>query len=224
VPLFLSMRAAVRAPVTATAANCASAPRDLLSEARRYFDLALGALCPKPSRLIAIGGLSGTGKSTTAQELAPTLGIRPGARVLRSDVIRKHLCGAKPETPLQRAANEPEMSRRVYQTIREKATTALHAGYCAIIDAVSLTEDERRSFAAVAQQAGVPFSGIWLNASPEGMAARLGSRRHDASDASVEVLQQQLQRDPGFIDWARVDVGGDRASSVTAVQHALGLT
>lgn len=71
VPLFLSMRAAIRAHVTATAANCASAPEELMSEARRYFDLALGALCPTPPRLIAIGGLSGTGKSTIAQELAP---------------------------------------------------------------------------------------------------------------------------------------------------------
>jgi len=224
VPLFLSMRAAIRAHVAATAANCANVPEDLMSEARRYFDFALGALCPKSPRLIAIGGLSGTGKSTIAQQLAPTLGIRPGARVLRSDVIRKRLCGVKPEVPLPPAAYQPEMSRRVYQTIREKATTALRAGYCAIIDAASLTEDERRSFAPVAQQARVPFSGVWLDASPEVAAARLGSRRNDASDASVEILRQQLQRDPGPIDWPRVDVGGDKASSVAAVRHALGFT
>jgi predicted kinase len=115
------------------------------------------------------------------------------------------------------------MSRRVYQTIREKAATALRAGYCVIVDAASLTEPERRSFAAVAENARVPFSGIWLSAAPEVMAARLRSRRNDASDASVGVLQQQLQRDPGPIDWPRVDVGGDRASSVAAVRHALGL-
>jgi len=220
-PLFLSMRAAIRAHVTATAANCASASEDLMSEARGYFDFALGALCPKPPRLIAIGGLSGTGKSTIAQKLAPNLGIRPGARVLRSDVIRKRLCDVKPEVPLPPAAYQSEMSQRVYQTIREKATTALRAGYCAIIDAVSLTEDERRSFAAVAEEVRVPFSGIWLEASPKIMAARLGSRRNDASDASVEVLQQQLQRDPGPIDWLRVDVRGDRASTVEAVRCAL---
>jgi predicted kinase len=128
-----------------------------------------------------------------------------------------------PETRLPPAAYQPEMSRRVYDTIRDKAATALRAGYCAIIDAVSLSKDERRSFAAIAEEVRVPFSGIWLNAAPDVMAARLGARHDDASDASAEVLQQQLHRDPGPIDWPLVDVGGDCGSSIIAVRHALGL-
>jgi predicted kinase len=225
-PLFISLRAAVRAHVTATAANCVGAGGELerkRDEARRYLDFARRVLKPQSPRLIAIGGLSGSGKSTIARALAPTFGTRPGARVLRSDVIRKRLWGVMPESRLPSAAYAPDVSRRVYDAILERAAAALRAGYCAIIDAVSLGKEERRSFAFLAEQARVPFSGIWLGAAPEIMVARLGARHDDASDASAEVLGQQLQRDPGPIDWPQVDVGGGREASLAAVRHALGL-
>jgi predicted kinase len=115
------------------------------------------------------------------------------------------------------------MSRRVYAALRDKAETALKAGYCTIIDAVSLTADERASFAAVAAAAGVPFSGIWLDAPAETMASRIGARSGDASDATAETLAQQLRYDPGAIEWRRVAVGGDRDASLAAVECVLGL-
>jgi hypothetical protein len=225
-PLFLSLRAAIRAHVVATAAAATdgvhSAGRQA-NEARRYLDLALALLASSPPRLVAIGGLSGTGKSTIAQRLAPLIGLRPGARILRSDVIRKRLCGVTPETRLPPAAYTADMSRRVYGTIRDKAAAALRAGYCAIIDAVSLTPEERGSFAAIAAEARVSFSGIWLSAPTAKLKARLDSRRDDASDATPEVLDRQLRHDPGFIDWVRVDVGTDRDTSFAAVRRALGV-
>jgi aminoglycoside phosphotransferase family enzyme/predicted kinase len=217
-PLFMAVRAAIRAKVTAGAAA-----QNGTDEARGYLDLALALLAPAPARLIALGGLSGTGKSTIAQRLAPQLGVRPGARVLRSDVIRKHLLGVAPETRLPVAAYTSDMSRRVYAVLRDKAETALKAGYCTIIDAVSLTADERASFAAVAAAAGVPFSGIWLDAPAETMASRIGARSGDASDATAETLAQQLRYDPGAIEWRRVAVGGDRDASLAAVECVLGL-
>lgn len=225
-PLFLSLRAAIRAHVTATMVDCVGRTNEVddhISEARRYLDLARAFLSPPPRRLVAIGGLSGTGKSTMAATVAPLLGARPGARILRSDVIRKRLWGVSPETPLPAPAYSPEMSRRVYETIRSKAAAAIRAGYCVVIDAVSLDENERRSFAVVAEQAGVPFSGVWLSAPREAMAARLDARRNDASDASLEVLQQQLKCDPGQIDWVRVEVGGDRDTAFATVRRAVGL-
>ena len=41
------------------------------SEAQDYFDQALGFLAPASQNLVAIGGLSGTGKSTLGRSLAP---------------------------------------------------------------------------------------------------------------------------------------------------------
>jgi len=217
-PLFLSLRGAIRTKVIA------AGPSGNEAEARGYLDLALAMLDPAPPRLIALGGLSGTGKSTIAMRLAPLLGAHPGARVLRSDVIRKHLLGVAPENQLPAEAYSREMSDHVYTAIRDKAATALAAGYCAIIDAVSLRPEERDSFAAVADAARVPFTGIWLEAPAAALAARIAARRGDASDATSAVLDQQIRHNSGAIDWKRIDVGGDRDASFVAVARALDLS
>ena len=224
-PLFLAMRAVIRAHVTATMAAhgwSGDDPAAARAEARRYLDAAEAALRPEPARLVAIGGPSGSGKSTLAARLAPELGRRPGARVLRSDVLRKLRFGTEPETPLPPEAYVPEVNAMVYRDLCERAATALRAGHCAVIDAVALREDERRAFAAVAAEAGVPFTGLWLAAPEEAMAARLGSRTGDASDASAEVLRLQLGHDPGALDWTRIDAGGDPDATLVAARRALG--
>ena len=224
-PLFLSLRAAIRAHVTAAALD-RHAPDERAAaraEAQRYFAAARSALLPRPARLVAIGGLSGTGKSTLAMRLAPALGLLPGARVLRSDVIRKCLFGLAPEMPLPPAAYAPEVTRRVYDAIRDKAAAALAAGYCVILDAVSLRPEERTAFAALAEKAGVPFTGLWLEAPAETMKARLGTRRGDASDATAAVLAGQLGRDPGALDWQRLAASGDPDQTLAAARRALGL-
>ena len=59
--------------------------------ARDYAALAQKFLAPAKPQLIAIGGLSGTGKSLLARALAPDFLPLPGAVVLRSDVERKAL-------------------------------------------------------------------------------------------------------------------------------------
>jgi uncharacterized protein len=86
-----------------------------------------------------------------------------------------------------------------------------------------LTEDERRAFAAVAAATGVPFDGFWLEAPADVLAARIAARRGDASDATVAVLDGQIRRDPGAIEWPRVDVGGGPGANFAAIARALGL-
>jgi hypothetical protein len=221
-PLFLSSRAAIRAHVTATAMEHAAgsgAKPEMAAEARSYLELAAQFLQPRSCRVVAIGGLSGTGKSTLAAVLAPSL----GARVLRSDVIRKHLFGVAPETHLPTGAYTTEVSSRVYETLRRQAADAVAAGYSVIIDAVSLKPAERQSFAAVASAAGVPFSGLWLAAPAVTMEGRVRTRRRDASDASPEVLAQQLRQDLGSMDWVRIDAGTGPANCLSAARRALAL-
>ena len=96
-PLFLSVRAAIRAHVTAAAAAQRSADAALQDEARRYLALAESVFRRDAPRVVAIGGRSGSGKSTLAQAVAPDLGAVPGARVLRSDVLRKAMLDLPPE-------------------------------------------------------------------------------------------------------------------------------
>jgi predicted kinase len=191
----------------------------MAAEARRYLGLAARYLRPRACRLVAIGGLSGTGKSTLAAALAPSL----DARILRSDVIRKHLFGVAPETPLPARTYTPEASHRVYEALRRKAIDALAAGYSVIIDAVSLKPAERQSFAAIAEAAAVPFSGLWLVGPTAAMEGRLRARRGDASDASPAVLARQLRQDPGPLDWVRIDAGAGPADCLAVARRALGL-
>ncbi|WP_395019150.1 AAA family ATPase [Dongia sp.] len=200
-PLFLSLRAWVRAHVTATAAKSGAGDA---AEARRYFDLARDLLKPRPPRLVAVGGLSGTGKSTIAAILAGRLGLTP-ARVLRSDVIRKRLFGAAPEQRLPAEAYARDATERVYAQLEAEAQAAIAAGSSVIIDAVSAKAEERTAFAALGERLSVPFDGIWLEAPPEILCARVGARKNDASDADLAVLERQLGYDLGAIDWHRID-------------------
>jgi hypothetical protein len=223
-PLFLSLRAAIRAHVTATAlkhAAGAAAGAKMACDAHRYLGLAERYLQPEPCRVIAIGGLSGAGKSTLAEALAPELGLRPGARVLRSDVTRKLLLGVDPEERLPTIAYTRETSAHVYDALCRKAAVGLAAGYTVIIDAVALTAEERNSFAEVARAAAVPFSGLWLETRPEAMANRIRERVRDASDASPEILAEQMRHDTGKIDWVRIDAGGGPEDCLAVARRTL---
>jgi uncharacterized protein len=223
-PLFMSLRAAVRAHVTAASAAGVEATdvrQERLTEARCYFDLAVDLLHPAPVRLVAIGGLSGTGKSSVAAAVAGELGIAPGARVLRSDVLRKRLFGVPPEQYLPGEAYTEAVNERVYAVLESHAAAALAAGHCVIIDAVSAKSAERAAFAEIAQRAGAKFTGIWLEASEATLLDRLAGRGKDASDATAAVLRQQLAYDLGTIDWIRIDTGRPRNMVVEAVRRIL---
>lgn len=221
-PLFLSQRAAIRAHVTvaAMARKTDTATSDASREAARsYLDLAVALLQPGRKRLIAVGGLSGSGKSTIAQGLAPALLPAPGARVIRSDVIRKVLAGVAPETRLPQSAYHPAMSARVYQAMEDEAATALKAGYAVIVDATFLDASSRASIARLAAAEGVPFAGLWLEASAAALDARIAARRGDASDANQDVLAAQLRHELGPLDWRRIPAGGDVAATLAVAQR-----
>jgi hypothetical protein len=120
-PLFLSLRAGIRAHVTARMADGEDGPAALHGEARSYLALARDLLRPRRALLVGVGGLSGSGKSTFANALAPWLGRPPGAICLRSDELRKQLMGVEPEAPLPADAYAAAVSRRVYDEMRRRA-------------------------------------------------------------------------------------------------------
>ena len=223
--LFMSLRASVRAHVTATGAaklESVEAQEARLSEARSYFDRAVDLLRPRPARLIAIGGLSGTGKSSVAAALAGEFGTAAGARVLRSDVLRKQLFGRRPEERLPAEAYTSEVTDRVYAALAERARRILAQGNPVILDAVAALPSERAAFAAIARAAGAAFTGIWLEAPATTLEARVAQRGKDASDATVDVLQRQLAYDLGAIDWIRVDADQPAEAVINAARMAVG--
>jgi aminoglycoside phosphotransferase family enzyme/predicted kinase len=207
-PLFLSCRAAVRAKTSATAANLQSDPSrrsELQALARDYLATAMTLLHPPGPCLVAIGGFSGSGKSTLAVELAPSLGAVPGAVVIRSDEIRKRLCGVEPLVRLGPESYTADVSRRVYGTVAERAGVIVRGGHAAIADAVFARPADRSAIEQVAVDAGVPFVGIWLDAPESILIARSERRQLDPSDADTTVIRQQITQDTGPIRWLRVD-------------------
>jgi uncharacterized protein len=224
-PLFLSQRAAIRAHVTAASAARQEGPERQQKEAaaRKYLALAETLLVPAAPRLVAVGGRSGSGKSTLAQALAPDLTPPPGARVLRSDVMRKSMLGLAPETPLPAEAYRGAMGKQVYARLRHEAARVLATGTSVILDATFIDPDARAEAALIAANAGVKFTGFWLEAPRATMEARLRERRGDASDATVAVLAYQYEAEPGPLDWRRINSAGPVARVAAAMRRAAGI-
>lgn len=132
-PLWLSLRAVIRAHVRASRGDDGVA---LLDAADAY-------LRPGPARLIAIGGLQGSGKSRLAYALAPEIGPAPGALVLRSDEIRKRRFGRAPGERLPPEAYAESVSRAVLAELGELARQAVACGHAAIGDATFLDPADR---------------------------------------------------------------------------------
>jgi predicted kinase len=187
--------------------HVAAHSRDLAA-ASAYLDAAIAHLDPPPASLAAVGGRSGSGKSSFARLVAPGLGASPGAVILRSDEIRKRLAGAAPDAGLPDAAYGPGTDAAVYDARFAEAARLLAAGRAVALDATFLKPELRARAAATAQAAGVPFEGLWLDAPPEALAARVAARRGDASDATPSTLAAQLGVDPGPLDWRLVDASG----------------
>jgi predicted kinase len=142
--------------------------------------------------------------------------------VLRSDVERKALFG-KPETePLPASAYTPDVTRRVYAALADKARRVTAAGHTAIVDAVFARPDERSQIAAAARASRVPFRGLFLTADLDVRLARVSARPRDASDADAAVAREQESYDPGTIEWTKVDASGEMEPTLAAARRAVG--
>ena len=205
-PLMLSVRAAVRAHVQAHSGDVAGA--------RAYLEAAIAHLSPAAPVLAAVGGLSGSGKTTFAREVAPALGASPGAVVLRTDEIRKRLARAGPTDRLPPETYTPAFHGRVYDTLFAEAEALLRAGRAVVLDATFIDEPLRLRAEQLAAACGVPFRPAWLEAPRKVLEARLGGRTGDASDATLQVLRGQLVRfDVTALAWPRLDASRDVAEA-----------
>ena len=221
-PLFTSIRAAIRAQVAlARLWPPHSDDAGILDQARRYFDLARMLIHPAAPRLIAVAGLSGTGKTVLAQALAPLVAPPPGAVVLRSDLVRKQMFGVEDTHRLPPSAYTPEHAARVYDTLVQLGRRVLAQGHSAVIDGVFAREDERDAIAALARERNVPLNGLFLVADLATRQMRIGSRRGDASDATQEVAAQQEHYKIGHIGWAIIDASGTPEQTLQTCRDAI---
>ena len=195
-PLFLACRSAIRAMIAIDRVRQISidARAGEIENAASYFRAAQNYLKLETPELIAVGGFSGTGKSTLAAALAPSIGQAPGAVHLRSDLERKAMFDVAETTRLEPKRYSLDINSRVYDFLYQKALICLKAGYSVIVDAVFSRNDERSAIEDVAMTLKVPFRGLWLTASEGQLKSRVTQRIADASDATPEVVDQQIKR------------------------------
>lgn len=226
-PLFLSLRAAVRAMASGLRGDGDAAAAKLAWAARVAVD---GAARP-PGRMILTAGLSGSGKSRLAAGLAGVLSVDPalsgglgGATVvIASDVTRKRLYGRRPEETLPKSAYASEAHARVYARLRRDARRALAAGATVIVDSVSPAPAQRDAAVGVACGLGRPWTGFWLNLSDatrlERVARRAAAPEKDPSDAGPEVAAAQSTVEPALDatpGWRRLETNGPPESVLRA--------
>ena len=208
-PLFMSLRAAIRAKVLlARLGQTSRDEADVMQSARVYFGLAYQLIHPPAPTLVATGGLSGTGKSVLARALAPFAGPQPGAVVLRTDVLRKQQFQVSETNRLPESAYRPEMTERIYEILGQRALRALSQGHSVVVDAVFAHELERAAIGDVARKLNTQFVGLFLVTDLATRLSRVGRRTGDASDATPEIAVFREKYDIGSIDWTVIDASG----------------
>lgn len=180
---YLVYRAMVRAKVAAL--------RGDPIEARGYLTLAQRLTSPPAPKLSITCGPSGSGKTHVTSCRLASADFLHTVRI-RSDVERKRLFDLPADADSGGTIYTPEANRRTYARLAELARAILSAGWSVIVDAAFLRRAERDVFRHLAKQMAVPFELIAPQASPDELARRIATRQNDASEATIDVMQRQL--------------------------------
>lgn len=223
-PLFLALRAAIRAMVSVHKLRLGgkdAASAAISGDIRSYGNLAGDVLKARTPQLVAVGGLSGTGKTTLAQAIAPFIGTAPGAIHLRTDVERKLMHGVELAHRLPPDVYTPESRDQVYQRVLARAECVLKAGCPVVVDAVFQDAASRAAVRELAARTGATFRAFWLEAETLQMMARVSHRRGDASDADPHVVAGQLRTKADPEDWQRISTRGQLSRAADEVMTVL---
>lgn len=153
--------------------------KDLYEDYQHCIDDLIGGKEEKKSQLMIMHGLSGSGKSTVAKQLAATI----GAIHLRTDVERIFLH--------KKDIYSDEAIQEVYDHCHMLAKMILKCGYSAIVDATFLKRSQRLQFKRLAEEMGVPFHIVICEVDEKTREQWLTQRNHDYSQADLEVAHKQ---------------------------------
>lgn len=189
-PFYAAMRALVRARVLLERAHqLAHAPQlsaTYRDEAQRLLALSRSLLDRNDGCIILMHGLSGSGKSTVAAQLAETECM---VRV-RSDAERKRRSDI---STLRRYT--PCAINHTYRRLAAICKIGVGAGLPMIADATFLADSQRKRFFSLALRLGVPVAIIDCVAATHILRARIQARLRagrDASEADLSVLAAQI--------------------------------
>ncbi len=166
----------------------------------------------KNNFLLALGGLSGSGKTTAAHAVAKKLKDTRGieAVVLESDPIRKDILGVPHTTRLGKDSYTWEVTKQVIAEMNRRTAELLAEGKSVIWTSTLVAENQRKEKEDYAQQAGVAFAGFWLETHEDVLIDRVTKRAEagtDASDATAEIVKMQIAQQKTVTDWPKIDAG-----------------
>ena len=112
--------------------------------------------------LILLSGAPGAGKSTACQHL-------PSELVLSSDALRQTFFGTAKTVVDGQVADRPLSTddRLIFSTMESVVRARLKAGLTTIVDATLISDKERKPFATIAEELGVPVHVAIFNPSVE---------------------------------------------------------
>ncbi|MBT8146378.1 MAG: AAA family ATPase [Gammaproteobacteria bacterium] len=194
---YLAYRAMVRAKVAGLKLLQSDTRDDVSStEIENYIQLAAGYTQHGKAKLIISHGLSGSGKTFLSQMLLEQSDIIR----IRSDVERKRLFNIEEShhnnPGIESGLYSKDVSRQTYDHLLRLSDEILKAGYSVLVDAAFLKKEQRQLFCNYANSLGVPFLICHSVADIDIQRQRLEQRArrgNDASDANIEVLEQQLR-------------------------------
>lgn len=183
--------------------------------ARDHAEITLRHLREGAVRLILVGGLPASGKSTLAGAIADRL----GATVLRSDRIRKELAGIPTE---QSAADEyeqgryaPEHTERTYAELNRRAEELLSLGETVVLDASWRSADHRAAAVAVGARTNSRLVPLRCWAPEATTAARMATREGSISDATPAIARHMATNLHPWPDAHTVFTAGTEEDSLT---------
>ncbi|MDH5573069.1 MAG: ATP-binding protein, partial [Gammaproteobacteria bacterium] len=143
-------------------------------------------------KLILTRGLSGSGKTTITQLILE----KTGAIRIRSDVERKRIFGVKINQKDNAGIGEGIYSQRAtentYSVLLNLAESILDAGFAVIVDATFINPSYVRPFEMLANEKKTGILIIEFMASMDTLRQRIINRKHEASDADLAVLENQI--------------------------------
>jgi len=142
-----------------------------------------------------MSGLSGSGKSLVARELAQ----RTDAVVIRSDAVRKQLAGVALDVH-GKDLYSTDMTRKTYEALIRLGIELSTAGLNVILDATFGKRIHRSQLIDRAREIGIPITLLHCVAPEEVLRKRLKNRTDDISDATHALLDTQQKNAEPFTD------------------------
>lgn len=214
---YVAQRALVRAKVTALRAQ-QSYDEDLVAEARQLASLCVDHLERAQVRLMLVGGLPGSGKSTVASGVAEQLGWT----VVGTDEVRRDQLTEPEPTRIDEGRYSPEAVRDVYQRCVDRARFLLERGESVVVDATWTSEEMREMARDAADQASAGLIEVRCEAPVELCRERVASRSDaglsEATPEVVNVISDRFDRWPGA---RRVSTSKTAAEAIQSAVQAI---